>query len=103
MIKINDHAHNVNDDYDEDVSEDDGDDDDDGDDVGGDAPLVRNVLGTLNLGDILSQRETIAREMQVLPYIVILENVFVSSCILSSILRDNELIAIEWLLSLLQY
>ena len=25
----------------------------------------RNVLGTLNLGDILSQRETIAREMQV--------------------------------------
>ena len=61
--------------------------------------LVRNVLGTLNLGDILSQRETIAREMQVLPYIVILENVFVSSCIL----RDNELIAIEWLLSLLQY
>ena len=65
--------------------------------------LVRNVLGTLNLGDILSQRETIAREMQVLPYIVILENVFVSSCILSSILRDNELIAIEWLLSLLQY
>ena len=65
--------------------------------------LVRNVLGTLNLGDILSQRETIAREMQVLPYIVILKNVFVSSCILSSILRDNELIAIEWLLSLLQY
>ena len=37
MIKINDHAHNVNDDYDDDVSEDDGD-DDDGDDVGGDAP-----------------------------------------------------------------
>ena len=28
--------------------------------------LDRNVLGTLNLGDILSQRESIAREMQVL-------------------------------------
>ena len=30
------------------------------------ATTLRNVLGTLNLGDILSQRETIAREMQVL-------------------------------------
>ena len=29
-------------------------------------PMDRNVLGTLNLGDILSQRESIAREMQVL-------------------------------------
>ena len=29
------------------------------------ATTLRNVLGTLNLGDILSQRETIAREMQV--------------------------------------
>ena len=28
--------------------------------------IDRNVLGTLNLGDILSQRESIAREMQVL-------------------------------------
>jgi len=28
------------------------------------ATTLRNVLGTLNLGDILSQRETIAREMQ---------------------------------------
>ena len=28
--------------------------------------MDRNVLGTLNLGDILSQRESIAREMQVL-------------------------------------
>jgi erythrocyte band 7 integral membrane protein len=29
------------------------------------ATTLRNVLGTLNLGDILSQRETIARDMQV--------------------------------------
>ena len=29
------------------------------------ATTLRNVLGTLNLGDILSQRETIAKEMQV--------------------------------------
>ena len=28
------------------------------------ATTLRNVLGTLTLGDILSQRETIAREMQ---------------------------------------
>ena len=28
------------------------------------ATTLRNVLGTLSLGDILSQRETIAREMQ---------------------------------------
>ena len=28
--------------------------------------MIRNVLGTMNLGDILSQRESIAREMQVL-------------------------------------
>merc|ERR1712121_111454 len=28
------------------------------------ATTLRNVLGTLNLGDILSQRESIAREMQ---------------------------------------
>jgi erythrocyte band 7 integral membrane protein len=30
------------------------------------ATTLRNVLGTLTLGDILSQRETIANEMQVL-------------------------------------
>ena len=29
------------------------------------ATTLRNVLGTLNLGDILSQREIIAKEMQV--------------------------------------
>ena len=29
------------------------------------ATTLRNVLGTMNLGDILSQRESIAREMQV--------------------------------------
>jgi erythrocyte band 7 integral membrane protein len=29
------------------------------------ATTLRNVLGTLNLGDILSQREMIAKEMQV--------------------------------------
>jgi erythrocyte band 7 integral membrane protein len=29
------------------------------------ATTLRNVLGTLNLGDILSQREIIARDMQV--------------------------------------
>ena len=28
------------------------------------ATTLRNVLGTLSLGDILSQRETIAREMK---------------------------------------
>ena len=31
------------------------------------ATTLRNVLGTMNLGDILSQRESIAREMQVGP------------------------------------
>ena len=30
------------------------------------ATTLRNVLGTMNLGDILSQRESIAREMQVI-------------------------------------
>ena len=30
------------------------------------ATTLRNVLGTMNLGDILSQREYIAREMRVL-------------------------------------
>ena len=40
------------------------------DDYGGSARLLaattlRNVLGTLNLGEILSQRESIAKEMQV--------------------------------------
>ena len=30
------------------------------------ATTLRNVLGTLSLGDILSQRETIAKEMKVL-------------------------------------
>ena len=29
------------------------------------ATTLRNVLGTMNLGDILSQRESIAKEMQV--------------------------------------
>ena len=29
------------------------------------ATTLRNVLGTLNLGEILSQRESIAKEMQV--------------------------------------
>ena len=29
------------------------------------ATTLRNVLGTMNLGDILSQREYIAREMRV--------------------------------------
>ena len=29
------------------------------------ATTLRNVLGTMNLGEILSQRENIAREMQV--------------------------------------
>ena len=28
--------------------------------------IIRNVLGTMNLGEILSQRESIAREMQVI-------------------------------------
>ena len=28
------------------------------------ATTLRNVLGTMNLGEILSQRESIAREMQ---------------------------------------
>ena len=40
------------------------------DDYGGSARLLaattlRNVLGTLNLGDILSQRESIAKDMRV--------------------------------------
>ena len=40
------------------------------DDYGGSSRLLaattlRNVLGTLNLGDILSQRESIARDMRV--------------------------------------
>ena len=40
------------------------------DDYGGSARLLaattlRNVLGTMNLGEILSQRESIAREMRV--------------------------------------
>ena len=30
------------------------------------ATTLRNVLGTMNLGEILSQRESIAKEMQVL-------------------------------------
>ena len=30
------------------------------------ATTLRNVLGTMNLGDILSQREWIAREMQLI-------------------------------------
>ena len=30
------------------------------------ATTLRNVLGTMNLGEILSQRESIAREMQVM-------------------------------------
>ena len=34
------------------------------------ATTLRNVLGTMNLGEILSQRENIAREMQV-KYLVI--------------------------------
>ena len=42
------------------------------------ATTLRNVLGTLNLGDILSQRESIAREMQVKElsrYIVLLSTI----------------------------
>ena len=40
------------------------------DDYGGSARLLaattlRNVLGTMNLGEILSQRESIAKEMRV--------------------------------------
>ena len=31
------------------------------------ATTLRNVLGTRNLGDILSERESIAQEMQVCP------------------------------------
>ena len=30
------------------------------------ATTLRNVLGTMNLGEILSQRESIAREMRVM-------------------------------------
>ena len=30
------------------------------------ATTLRNVLGTMNLGEILSQRESIAREMRVI-------------------------------------
>ena len=32
------------------------------------ATTLRNVLGTRNLGDILSERESIAQEMQVYPW-----------------------------------
>ena len=56
MIKINDHDHNVNDDYDDDVGEDDGDDDDDGDDGddddGGDDP------GQERLGNVEPRRHS---------------------------------------------
>ena len=33
------------------------------------ATTLRNVLGTMNLGEILSQRESIAREMRVCIYV----------------------------------
>ena len=36
------------------------------------ATTLRNVLGTRNLGDILSERESIAHEMQVCPALSIL-------------------------------
>ena len=45
------------------------------------ATTLRNVLGTMNLGDILSQREWIAREMQVINLTIerIVENYKTSS------------------------
>ena len=47
----------------------DGDGDGDGEDV---KTLNRNVLGTRNLGEILSQRDSIAMEMQVVIDIIII-------------------------------
>ena len=44
------------------------------------ATTLRNVLGTLNLGDILSQRETIAREMQVLKLCCLSQEAKIFSC-----------------------
>ena len=41
------------------------------------ATTLRNVLGTLNLGDILSQREIIAKEMQVALCVSAVLDVFV--------------------------
>ena len=41
------------------------------------ATTLRNVLGTLNLGDILSQREIIAKEMQVSMCVCAVLDVFV--------------------------
>ena len=41
------------------------------------ATTLRNVLGTLNLGDILSQREIIAKEMQVSMCVFAVLDVFV--------------------------
>ena len=41
------------------------------------ATTLRNVLGTLNLGDILSQREIIAKEMQVAMCVCAVLDVFV--------------------------
>ena len=38
------------------------------------ATTLRNVLGTRNLGDILSERESIAQEMQVRGTILFIEN-----------------------------
>ncbi len=43
------------------------------------ATTLRNVLGTRNLGDILSERESIAQEMQVLNVVLSLKNIIVRS------------------------
>jgi regulator of protease activity HflC (stomatin/prohibitin superfamily) len=42
------------------------------------ATTLRNVLGTRNLGDILSERESIAQEMQVLNVVLSSKNIIVA-------------------------
>ena len=56
------------------------------------ATTLRNVLGTKNLGDILSERESIAQDMQVTsspgPQILIIWTRFSPSCLESNWSRD---------------
>ena len=58
MIKINDHDHNVNDDYDDDVGEDNVDDDDDGDDGDDDDDDGGDDPGQERLGNVEPRRHS---------------------------------------------